>query len=117
MKKILTYFLVAIFGILCAQTVCGQTSGGLQWVSVETPKESMWVLAEDSSNSTEKIDVVTRDGQVVITTNRPTSVKVFTILGQPVATRTIQTGATRLSLPIRGIYILKAGETTRRINI
>lgn len=87
-----------------------------QWQAADTPRESAWVFIEDPA-SAEKIDIAVREHYVLISVNRPTPVKVFTILGQPVATRTIQPGTVRLRLPIRGIYILKAGETTRRINI
>ena len=88
----------------------------VQWHATETPKESAWVFTEDASSG-ERIDVRVRDGHVYVSTNRPVSVKVITILGQPVATRNMQAGTMRLRLPFRGIYILKAGETTRRINI
>lgn len=98
----------------CAQTAAAPAS--VQWHATETPKESAWVFAEDAASG-ERIDVSVRDGHVYVSTNRPTSVKVFTILGQPVATRNVQAGTVRLRLPFRGIYILKAGETTRRINI
>ncbi len=115
-KRRLLPLLIALLAALCApaQNTAGSTS---RWQPVDTPRESAWVLASDDSDG-EKIDVVVRDGgQVLITANKAIPVKVFTILGQPVASRTLQPGTIRLRLPLRGIYILKAGETTKRINI
>lgn len=108
-----------LLGGAASTPATGQTStspAAAQWQSTGTPKESAWVFADDPAAG-EKIDVTVHDGHVYVSTNRPVSVKVFTILGQPVTTRTLQAGTTRLRLPLRGIYILKAGETTRRINI
>ncbi|MDE6277979.1 MAG: hypothetical protein K2M06_07725 [Muribaculaceae bacterium] len=116
-KRLLPFLLAMAFAIV-ANGAAAQHPGDIaRWQTADTPKESVWVFADDSPAS-EKIDVVVRDGgQVLISANRPTPVKVFTILGQPVASRTIQPGTVRLRLPLRGIYILKAGETTKRINI
>lgn len=120
-RRILLTLTVAL-GLAAGSTLqaAGQSATAVpaaaQWQSADTPKESVWVFADDPSAG-EKIDVTVRDGHVYVSTNRPVAVKVFTILGQPVATRTLQAGTVRLRLPLRGIYILKAGETTRRINI
>lgn len=116
--KRLIFPLIAFLGaMLSFQDMKAQTPPApAQWLVVETPPESRWVLADDPAAG-EKIDVAVRDGHVYVTVNRPMAIKVFTILGQPVATRSIQPGSVRLRLPQRGIYILKAGETTRRVNI
>lgn len=71
---------------------------------------------------TERIDadgpeVRVSEGYVYITTTRPTTVKVFSILGQLISQETIQPGISRFRLPSRGIYILKVGTLTKRITI
>ncbi|MDE6098368.1 MAG: hypothetical protein K2G24_05720 [Muribaculaceae bacterium] len=65
----------------------------------------------------ERIDVEVRDSFIYITTNKPLTVKVCTILGQLVSQEKIPAGVSRIRLAQRGVYILKAGTVTRRVNI
>lgn len=65
----------------------------------------------------ERTDISVRDGIVYIVTDAPLKVEVYSILGQRVTQRQLQPGTSRLTLPRRGLYILKAGAVTRRINI
>lgn len=86
-----------------------------QWMRVDTPRESLFVLDSNDDNGT--VHALVRDGYVYVTVNRPMDVKVFTILGQPVSSvHASQSGTLRLRLPLRGVYILKAGESTRRLS-
>ncbi len=62
-------------------------------------------------------EVRVSEGYVYVTTSRPTTVKVFSILGQLISQETIQPGISRFRLPSRGIYILKVGTLTKRITI
>ncbi len=63
------------------------------------------------------VEVVVRDGAVYITALQPVKVEVFSILGQLITTRRIGEGTVRLTLRQRGVYILKAGSVTKRINL
>lgn len=63
------------------------------------------------------VEVVVRDGAVYITASQPVKVEVFSILGQLITTRRIGEGTVRLTLRQRGVYILKAGSVTKRINL
>ncbi len=65
----------------------------------------------------EQYDVRVADGAVVLTINRKSPVKIFTILGQLVAEQQLEAGVWRMPLTVRGIYILKIGDSTRRITI
>lgn len=65
----------------------------------------------------EGIDINTRNGYIYITTSRPATVKIFSILGQLISQENIPAGTHRLHLDSRGIYILKVGSITRRITI
>lgn len=58
-----------------------------------------------------------KDGYVYVMLRQRINVKIFTILGQPVVQETLSPGIYRFKLTSRGIFILKAGSTTRRINI
>lgn len=65
----------------------------------------------------EAVEVAVRDGAVYITASQPVKVEVFSILGQLITTRRITEGTVRLTLRQRGVYILKAGSVTKRINL
>ena len=62
-------------------------------------------------------EVRVSEGYVYVTTTRPVTVNVFSILGQLISQETIQPGISRFRLPSRGIYILKVGTMTKRITI
>lgn len=79
-----------------------------------------WELIEQVRVDTsveERIDVEVRDSYIYLTTNKPVTVKICTILGQLVSQEKIPAGVSRIKLGQRGVYILKAGTITRRVNI
>ena len=61
--------------------------------------------------------VAVRDMYIYIGVDRPTTVKLFTILGQPVSQVNLPAGTSRFKVSARGIYILKIGSATRRVTI
>ena len=63
------------------------------------------------------VTVAVREGYVYVTLSRRTQVKLFTILGQTVSAAELPAGTSRLRVNARGIYILKAGDTTCRITL
>lgn len=73
--------------------------------------------ATDTDANTPTLDVRTVGGQIYITVDRKCKVQVYTILGQLVTEKTLEAGTVRLTLGNRGIYILKTGAATRRINL
>jgi len=75
--------------------------------------------SDDQSLPTEQegLEVVVRDGAVYITVTKPVRVEVFSILGQLITHKKIEEGTVRLTLRHKGIYILKAGSMTKRINL
>lgn len=102
--------------MLCA--ICSGTQQSS--AAVPAPKWEQESIDRDAirdSSEADRPEVTVRDGYIYITTAREVDVKVFTILGQPVAQRKLQPGTIRLLLPAKGIYILKAGDMTRRLNI
>ena len=78
-----------------------------KWEQVDTAEE---VFGDE-------VRVEVRDNYVYVSLARPAVVKIFTILGQPVAQSSLPAGTSRFRLTTRGIYILKLGTTTRRITI
>lgn len=83
------------------------------------PAVPSWELVTSSAQSEdiERIEVQVRDGYIYITTPRSLNVKIFSILGQLISSTKVQAGTSRLKVPARGIYILKAGTFTRRITV
>lgn len=78
--------------------------------------EHLQQLRHDPADE-ERIDVEVHDSYIYITTNKVVTVKICTILGQLVSQEKIPVGVSRIKLAQRGVYILKAGSITRRVNI
>ena len=62
-------------------------------------------------------EVIVRDGYIYLWSENPVTVKIFSILGQLITQETVKPGLHRIHLASRGIYILRAGTTTRRITL
>lgn len=71
----------------------------------------------DSASEPDRVEVEVRDGYIYVTTLRPASVKVLSILGQLISQQNIPAGTSRLRISARGIYILKIGTITKRVTI
>ena len=65
----------------------------------------------------ERIDVTVREGYIYVSTPKPVTVRVMTILGQLISQQQVPAGTSRLRVNARGIYILKAGTVTKRVTI
>ncbi len=107
MFKLLTRILLLTLGAALTVPATAAPAQKSRWEQVETAPGDL----------SEELAVVVRDNYIYITFYRPTAVKLFTILGQPVSQVTLPAGTSRFKVAARGIYILKAGSTTRRITI
>lgn len=56
-------------------------------------------------------------GQVIVQSNHPAQVKIFTILGRLVNSETVSSGSYRFQLPAHGVYIVKIGDKTCKIAV
>ncbi len=72
---------------------------------------------ELQSDRDDRIDVTVREGYIYVTTPKPVTVRVMTILGQLISQQQVPAGTSRLRVTARGIYILKAGTVTKRVTI
>lgn len=82
------------------------------------PASPRWEQVDEAApEPDEEFSAGVRNGYLYVWLARPCQVELFTILGQPVARATLPGGASRLRLPARGIYILKAGSSTKRITM
>lgn len=80
-----------------------------------TPRETAAIATD--ADEVERLDVTVKNGYIYITTSRAVDVRLYSILGQLVTRQQVQPGTTRIKAPSRGVYILKAGSLTRRVNV
>lgn len=84
---------------------------------------TLWEAAGSVTvRDTERLDdsgmeITVRDGVVTLILTRPAQVRVLTILGQPLSQENLPAGIHRLRLTAKGIYIVRVGQTTRRVTI
>ncbi len=98
------------FSLISLQVKASPTIGSSSpnWEQVNT---------SPSIDDNDKIEVTIRDGYIYVSTPKTINVKIFSILGQLISSTRVNVGTSRLKVPSRGIYILKAGDYTRRITI
>lgn len=61
------------------------------------------------------IEVRSSRGTIIVTTNRPVQVRVFSILGQLISQETLPAGTSILELNTHGVYIVKIGDMTCKV--
>lgn len=98
-----------IFSLAIAQAVGGTPA----WEEVDSPASATTQLTEMDSDT----QIAVGDGYIYIWTEKPVTVKLFSILGQLISQETIKPGLHRIRLTSRGIYIVRAGNATRRVTI
>lgn len=104
--------IVVLFLALSAPAHTSAAAGTAVWEVVEQHDPR-----PDSRQRTEAPEVVVRQKYIYISTERPETVRVYTILGQLVTSKEIRPGTVRLQLASRGVYILKTDTATLRINL
>ena len=117
MKKSLRHLITALFtaAILAVPAAGYGNSPAPVWEIVATGESPD--TSRDEIEPRDNIDIVNRDGVLYISVEQPVKVEIYPILGQLNTPRQLRPGTVRLSLRQRGVYILKAGSITRRINL
>lgn len=64
-----------------------------------------------------ELEIKSASGTIIVHTNHPVQIKVFTILGRLVSSETVQAGRSQLQLPAHGIYIVKVGDLTCKVAV
>ena len=110
MRKVITSLLLLL--------VCTAASlaAGTRWESVNAPGR-VTMMTERNAEGSDQVEVGVSEGYIYVTCQRPTTIKVFTILGQLISQETLQPGTHRLRMVSKGIYILKTADVTRRVTI
>ncbi len=101
--------------ISCILAIAAVTADGAPpaWVGVNAPRPEITQEMEMESQT----EIVVRDGAIYLWVAKPTTVKIFSTLGQLISSENLQPGLHRLRLTSRGIYILQAGSVTRRVTL
>ncbi len=117
MKHILHILRTAALSLILAVSFTAAVSAQ---APVRGPVWEVVRLTDPASPGTEVPEVShvsVSEGVVTIIVERPVTVKVFSILGQLITQKQLQPGTHRLTLGTKGIYILKASDLTKRINL
>lgn len=116
MKKSFLHILQVLLLAVCLAAPAKAVGGtpGPVWETVATTDTAN---NRDEIEQRDNIDIVNRDGIIYITVEQPVKVEIYSILGQLITSRTLKPGTVRLTIRQRGVYILKAGSITRRINL
>ena len=108
---IIILFIVAMIPF---ETIAQQRDIHPKWEQIATAPP---VADSSRINSDNAANVSVQDMYIYIELEQPASVKLFTILGQPVSQVQLPAGTSRYKVSARGIYILKIGSVTRRVTI
>lgn len=102
--------------ILCFALAIAVTAGASGASRTWEESERFPVQVEQVSQP-DDVSVVVHEGYVYVLVRQTTHVKLFTLLGQVIVQDTLKPGVYRYKLSTRGIYLLKAGTSTRRITL
>lgn len=80
------------------------------WEAVKTERPDAKQVAKDSD-----IEIKAARGIIIVNSNHPVQVKVFTILGQLLSNETLPAGTSQLQVGAHGIYLVKAGDITCKV--
>lgn len=64
-----------------------------------------------------EIEIKAASGVLIVNSNHPVQIKVFTILGRLVNSETLPAGRSQLMLPAHGVYIVKVGDLTCKVAV
>lgn len=112
MKRCLKY--VASILLLSAMTMGSQPMQAAPkgWEAVRSERTDAKLMAKDT-----EIEIKAANGVIIVSTNHPASIKVFTILGRLVSSDSLPAGKSQLQLPVHGVYIVKVGDLTCKVAI
>lgn len=99
---------------VCLLTLAGGTN---VIVAAEGQRDVISATQSTDSEDVERLDVTVKGAYIYITTTRPLTLRLYSILGQLIVQQEIQPGSTRIKAPAKGVYILKAASMTRRVTI
>lgn len=83
------------------------------WESVKSDKTATTrTVAKDS-----ELEVRAGKGLIVVSTSKPVTIKVYSILGQLVSQETLPAGTSYFSVNSHGVFIVKVGNLTCKVSL
>ncbi|MCM1378334.1 MAG: T9SS type A sorting domain-containing protein [Clostridium sp.] len=80
------------------------------WESLKPDRPETRQVVKESD-----IELRAARGIIVVNTNHPVQIKVFTILGQLISSETVPAGTSQFTVTSHGIYIVKVGGLTCKV--
>lgn len=114
MKRSVRYIFLLVVAMMLATPALRADSAAPVWEYISQRDDS---AADTPRQGEGRVETEVVDGKLYIYLEEPAKVQIFSILGQLITERHLKAGTTRLTLRQRGVYILKAGSITRRINL
>ncbi len=87
-------------------------AGPKGWEQVRTEHADAKSVVRESD-----IEIKSANGLIIVNTNHPVQIKIFTILGRLVNSDTLSAGRSQLQLPAHGVYIVKVGDLTCKVAV
>lgn len=98
-----------LLSAVMAQPVMAAPRG---WEPVRVERTDAKTVVHES-----EIEIRTARSLIIVNTNHPVQIRVFTILGRLVNSETLPAGRSQLQLPAHGVYIVKVGDLTCKVAV
>ena len=110
-RRLRTY-LIAISLLTAVATTVPSNAATRGWEQVKVERSDAKSVVRETD-----IEIKSARGVIIVTTNHPVQIKVFTILGRVVNSETLPAGKSQLQLPAHGVYIVKTGDLTCKVAV
>lgn len=110
-KRLKTYLICGLVSLaaLSSQPVSAAPKG---WEPIKQERADAKQVLRDT-----ELEIKAASGVIIVNTNHPVQIKVFTILGRLVSSETVGAGRSQLQLPAHGVYIVKVGDLTCKVAV
>lgn len=108
LRRHLTIILILITMVIGVRGIASAKG----WEPIKTERPDAKTILRET-----EIEIKAASGVLIITSNKPVHVKVFTILGRLVSSETLNPGRNQLQLPTHGVYIVKVGDLTCKVAV
>lgn len=114
MRKKLSKIRYAIFSAILTTLFLSAPiqAAAAKWELVRSERPDAKTVEKDGD-----IEIKTAKGTIIISSPKPVSIKIFTILGQLVSQENLPAGISQLNLNSHGIFIVKTSELTCKVAI
>ncbi len=105
--------LIVTLGLLLAFPAAEILAGGIKWEKIASVTQADHTPGAPESVLTDfRTD---ENARLYLWLSKPATVRIVTILGQQISLETLQPGCYRIKMPVKGIYILKVGDMTKKV--